>query len=743
MADSTGSVRDRTRADLNDDAPNSSKIRSDFGVSGDLIQEVEELEGKVSGEGRKRAREIIESYDYDTQLLYKIVCQKKGVLAKTGDKLSENKFGKFIVNAVNKRFSLPALASTGIGKVVRLTTDMAAPATGALAGGLAGATSGWLTGREKTESASRWLSDLDVYGELTEDQLKDSDLLEKIIGIIGNALKDKKVRGESSEKKLLANTYRQAKNALVALREEERPEKDTEGDLLERLQGKIAVENEITDLLAAQREVYQELLGSRERKVERIKSSAIGALAGVGAGYAFGLFWDKFGGEITEKASRAIGHIFSSLGKGFDNLLGVHPAEAAVPNQTNGGSLNDQMNALRKTHDIGLTRHAMIGVYQEEDLGSQADLRVTHHINPTEINKFNRMNGKVLSVDGFNIGDEQKFASVLSSSAQNRVHELYSLALKNNIDLNADTGDGIKLYNFLDQNKGVLARDQLKLHQILSFPSLANEIISQNDAPPAPSALMPGGLGHPVEVAHQELPGSRHLFAGIMGLVGASSAVGLVEQMHGKAAGDEQEGQGTAESNQSDGQTESLEPEKPEEKPVEAKSLVGQDLFGSIIKEGDGYFIEIEKGGINQRVEIDPTSYDNNAELFLPAGVRVNAQIESIKEGEDGRERAKVEFFHPFKRGNIEKRYIFQRRFSSNSELEKVINESHSRAYEIALFSPEKGFLELKKVDENGVLTCLNGKGETKFFKVEELFKNGVYWFKHNNKDEVLKWPTI
>ena len=351
---------------------------------------------------------------------------------------------------------------------------------GALAGMATGGIFGYVRGKNQTESAATWMHELGITN-LDEQQINNLNeaQLERVLGILKNAIEEGRVRGSSELKMEMAIKYRIVKNRLIALTNEAIGEGRELNPILDRISAALACEqdvgNEVSKMVAKQYEnEFKELLKLKRGKMFKtvIKGAVIGGT--IGGVFEFVHHHGGIRGTIDWIREHIEGLRDSAAGGEQGLSDAAHQA------------LEAKRQALEQSTDI----QQNIAEHQE----SMSSVSETHsqmvegNIDPTQLpqEQLNAVNhydtiknlGEAGSVEGFrdNFADNiSQFDNLLKNGD---LHSMAEMTNVHNIDLQTMVS-GEHFGQYLIDNKDTFLQFPPEIQNfILSHPSVAPEFMN-------------------------------------------------------------------------------------------------------------------------------------------------------------------------------------------------------------------------------------------------------------------------
>lgn len=406
------------------------------GEERELAKEVAGIE-KQFRTSLERARAALDDCDVDTRLMRNVLESRRGIKG-VFNRIAESGLSRILGSSV---------AGAALGTTSRRLLHASNPVAGAITGGALGGFWGWMRGRNRVESATNWMNQLNMPSNTKELDKRSDEELEMMLGIMKQAVENGKVRGSAASKLEMARNYRAVKNTLAKRRTEAATDTSKNSAVLERLNTAIGSESDVGKIISNNcgeqyKELYEQVLKGNRKQIwgSALKGAAVGA--GLGA----------LGGWLFDK-------VFHGTASGGNTETYSGQSIIAAKQET-----------LRQQHEN------VMNVYNNQELASNSELQ--QYLPQIEhLNNLSGLHG-ANSLQGFNASQLQGFNAMLGGNES--ISHLVQQAGLHNIDLGARVGEtGQTLANFLVQNKDAYLHLAPEVQrQILSYPSLAQEIIN-------------------------------------------------------------------------------------------------------------------------------------------------------------------------------------------------------------------------------------------------------------------------
>lgn len=456
---------------------------------------------------------IVNSMDGDARLMRELLCERHPGFNNIMYQINHNLLVRNLVRRglanlppatlamINPRWrrtiDAVAIATAGVAKAVVVGTTTRAvlasvfgvgvvPAS-AIAGGVSGFVMGYRRAKDRNESASSWMSELSRSSLLSErhgdrsderilnvDMMSDDELV-RALGILSNAIKERRVRGNSQTKMELAVKYRMIRGELKKRRNEQREQNpENMSPILRELNDAIASADEegqlISDFAAERyREDYEKII-ELKKQIERrtiIKS----VISGVAIGGTMGLISELGGIGKTIHAIRDFFHIQSGeeILAAKQEVVGQALQAKADALQASSPSLGQEI-ALHQGHE-SVFQQFMNGELSVDQMTPDQTASVLHNVNLGEA----VIQGNHASLSGLHPGEIAQFDSLLHDSAPLR--SMYEFAGSHNLDMSYVLHNGEQFGQFLAQHQAEFTSMPPDIQSfILSHPSVAEEM---------------------------------------------------------------------------------------------------------------------------------------------------------------------------------------------------------------------------------------------------------------------------
>lgn len=429
-------------------------------------------------------QQIIAEHDVDDKLLLQLLAQRRGFRGVL-NRFSRTTVGRFLASS-----ALGMGIKTVVGHVVGETTKAV---SGGIAGGVGGAVFGYLRGKDQTESAATWMTELGIL-ELDRAEIegmRDEELY-MALGMMRNAIEGGRVRGNPEQKLEMVAKFRLIKNRLSARVAEPRENEQQLNPVLKKIKDKLASATDETRLIsdmagAEYKEFYESIVGIKKNRtlMSAVKGGIIGATVGALAGKlvegAQGWLTSDAGQAFLENhpGFHAVHDWVQNVGHNISEKIGSIGHHASVEDK-----MHEQMETLRNgqlapeiaQHDADLdsyTSYADTGTLPSDHLvqsGAVSHLAGIDAVNPD-------------NVYGLQGNDLSVFNNMLHAHTDPRI--ILDFADVHNLDLTAHTQGGESLLNLLQNNADTFARMPADVQNfMLSHPSVAGEFINSMNADP-------------------------------------------------------------------------------------------------------------------------------------------------------------------------------------------------------------------------------------------------------------------
>ena len=390
----------------------------------------------------------------------------------TYDVIKESWVTKVVLSAGVRAVAGTALHAAGV----------AGGPLGAISAAIPGGIWGYIRGKNQTESAAAWMSELDILkmntaqlNQFTEGQI------ERTLGIIKNAVDEGRIRGNPEQKIELATKYRLMRCRLIALRNEANTRGDELNPVLERVDTALTSENEVAEQLTRMagkkyEAEFKEIMQLKKNKVlmSMIKGAVVAGTIGGLLGFInehggphgtiewihdklHGIKGDFTGGnhEITG----SVQHALEAKKDVLEHSANIH--QEALQNQSSLNEMRDLHSAVSNGGDINLSPDQLNALNHYEHIQNLSQA------------------GQDASVQGFGhhlVSDIRIFDGLLHNS---NLHDMTQMASVHNLDLHTVMPGGEQFGNYLVDNKEAFLQFPPDIQSfILSHPSVAPEFMN-------------------------------------------------------------------------------------------------------------------------------------------------------------------------------------------------------------------------------------------------------------------------
>jgi len=495
-------------------ASNSDGYDSGAGFSVERGQATREAARSLAEEERnpELSSEIIDETDADAVLLQQILADRRG-LRGVWNRFKNSRITRGAITCLKW-----GAAAAGVGLVAGAVAGgglaLVAPGAmiaGAVEGGAVGAAIGAFTGKmagkARQENAATWMSDLKILRSTHAElgRTNEGELL-VALGVMRNAIMDRKVRGTDATRMEMVLKYRQIKQILATRREEARAE-GLEGEDMnpairaidEALQESNGELQAISDMAGeTYKEAYDTLVEDKNAIVRAfirknaLKRGAFGAVFGALAPMVHAAFAGPDSAVSTVGQGTALGSESANAVAGGSHAAatGAHVAgESAAMAKMHALQGTDHIVQETATHATNMNDY-MAGMHGNTmAFPPGTDMAIMDHLARLE-NAVNTASTHG-SLAGLHGGDLASFGSVLHGGMSN-LHQVSDFLWHHNIDSTFSI-NGQPFAEFLATNQSTfLGFPDVVQSFILSHPSIAPDLfaLAQHGTPAAASALV-------------------------------------------------------------------------------------------------------------------------------------------------------------------------------------------------------------------------------------------------------------